>query len=962
MATVIKIKRSTGGDVPGSLSAGELAVTYGSSGTGPKRLFVGNAAGNGLIVVGGEVFADMLDHTAGTLTASSALLADSNSAMSSVVVGNNASAAGTVVFNEGTNNGTAKITLTGVADVGASNRTLTLPNATDTLVGKATTDTLTNKTLTSPTINTPTITGDTTFSDGAYDFNIASHDTSNGLKLGGTLVSATAAELNLIDGSSAGTVVNSKAVIYSGTGTIAGTLSTAAQASVTSLGTLTTLTVDNIRINGTTIGHTGDTDLLTFASAALTLKGTLTVGVDDTGHDVKLFGATSGKSWLWDESANKMIIAGESQLTGTLTVGVDDTGHDVKLFGATASRYWLWDESADGVVQRGTLTVGVDDTGHDVKLFGATSGKNWLWDESADKMIITGESQLTGTLTVGVNDTGHDVKFFGATSGAYMLWDEDVDDLILAGAARAVVPDGQLVLGSTAVSSTAAELNLLDGSSAGSVVNSKGVIYSGTGTIAGTLSTVAQTNITSLGTLSALTVDNVAINGSNIGHTGDTDLMTVASGILTVAGEVQMTTLDIGGTNVASTAAELNIVDGSTSATSTTLAAADRVVVNDAGTMVQVAMSDFETFMESNLDTLSSVTTVGALDSGSITSGFGNINNGSSTITTTGAITGGSLVADNLTIDANTLSSTNSNGNIVLDPNGSGTVDVNTSRITGVTDPTGAQDAATKAYVDAVKTGLDIKDSVRVTTAAVLPNSPTYAHTTGIITAGSNVTINTAGIDGVTDLAVNDRVLVKNQSETRQNGIFTVSVVGSGTAAWTLTRATDADAPAELTGGTFTFCEEGSANSENGYVFTHDGTPVLTNATLGNNTALTIAQFSGAGQVIAGTGLTKSGNTINAIGTADRISVGADAINIDTGYVGQTSLTTLGTITTGTWQSTDVGVAYGGTGASTFTSNGVLYGNGTGAVQVTAAGTDTYFLYSNSGTPAWTNTVDGGTF
>jgi len=94
------------------------------------------------------------------------------------------------------------------------------------------------------------------------------------------------------------------------TGTLTGTLATAAQGSVTSLGTLTTLTVDNVITNGTTIGHTSDTDLLTFASAALTLKGTLTVGVDDTGHDVKFFGATAGKSLLWDESADELIVTG----------------------------------------------------------------------------------------------------------------------------------------------------------------------------------------------------------------------------------------------------------------------------------------------------------------------------------------------------------------------------------------------------------------------------------------------------------------------------------------------------------------------------------------------------------------------------------------------------------------------------------------------------------------------------
>ena len=82
-----------------------------------------------------------------------------------------------------------------------------------------------------------------------------------------------------------------------------------------------------------------------------------------------------------------------------------------------------------------------------------------------------------------------------------------------------------------------------------------------------TLTTAAQTNITSLGTLTALTVDNVTINGTTIGHTDDTDLMTVADGVLTVAGEVSMTTLDIGGTNVTATATELNIMDGVTSTT-----------------------------------------------------------------------------------------------------------------------------------------------------------------------------------------------------------------------------------------------------------------------------------------------------------------------------------------------------------------------------------------------------------
>jgi len=801
MATVIKIKRSTGGDVPGSLSAGELAVTYGSSGTGPKRLFVGNAAGNGLIVVGGEIFTDMLDHTAGTLTASSALLADTNSALSSVIVGNNASAAGTVVFNEGTNNGTAKITLAGVADVGASNRTLTLPNATDTLVGKATTDTLTNKTITSATLNTPTITGDTTFSDGAYDFDIASHDTSNGLKLGGTLVTATAAELNIMDG------VTSTAAELN---IMDGVTSTAAELNIVDGVTATAAELNYLDI--TTLGTSQ-------ASKAVTVDSDGDLIVPDS--DKFEFGAGSDMT-LYHDATNSYI----TNKTGALKIATETSGIAVSI-------------------------------GH-----------------------TTSETTINDNLTV-------------------------------------------------------------------------------TGTLTGTLATAAQGNVTSLGTLSALTVDNVSINGTTIGHTSDTNLLTLADGVITVDGEISVTTLDIGGTNVASTAAELNIVDGNTSATSTTLVAADRVVVNDAGTMVQVAMSDFETFMESNLDTLSSVTTVGALDAGSITSNFGNINIGSSTITTTGAITGGSAVIDNITVNGNTISSTNSNGNVTIDPNGTGTVDLNSSRITSVSDPTGAQDAATKAYVDATKSGLDVKDSVRIGTTAALSTSTYSNGSSGVgatITCDSNEGINDSdGLGQSVTLIATNRVLVMNQGTAAQNGIYTVTTVGSGTAAWVLTRATDSDTASEITGGTFTFVEEGT-NADNGYVFTHDGSPTM------GSTSLSVSQFSGAGQITAGAGMTKSGNTLNVIGTADKITVAADAVTIATGYIGQSSITTLGTITTGTWQATDVGVAYGGTGVSTFTSNGVLYGNGSGDLQVTAAGTDTYFLYSNNGTPAWTNTVDGGTF
>jgi hypothetical protein len=287
------------------------------------------------------------------------------------------------------------------------------------------------------------------------------------------------------------------------------------------------------------------------------------------------------------------------------------------------------------------------------------------------------------------------------------------------------------------------------------------------------------------------------------------------------------------------------------------------------------------------------------------------------------------------------------------------------------------------AAVDAARTGLDVKASVRAATTA-------------------NITLsNTQTVDGVA-LSVGDRVLVKDQSTASQNGIYVVS-------ATTWTRSTDADTDAEVTSGMFTFVEQGTVNADSGWVLSTDGAIVV------GTTALTFAQFSGAGQIVAGAGLTKTGNTLN-VGAGTGITVNADdvaltgqalafhnlatnglvtrtgagtvtgrsvagttnrttvtngdgvsgnpTVDIASTYVGQTSITTLGTIATGTWNATTIAVNKGGTGLTTATARGILYGNGTSALGVTAASTiDGSFLRGDaSGNPYWSNSIDGGTY
>lgn len=171
-------------------------------------------------------------------------------------------------------------------------------------------------------------------------------------------------------------------------------------------------------------------------------------------------------------------------------------------------------------------------------------------------------------------------------------------------------------------------------------------------------------------------------------------------------------------------------------------------------------------------------------------------------------------------------------------------------------DPTNPLEAATKQYVDSVATGLDVKLSVR-------------AATTGNITLSGTQTV-----DGVS-LIVGDRVLVKDQGGTPDDPTNGIYIVSAG--AWT--RSTDADSSAEVTPGLFTFVEEGTVNSDTGWVLSTDGTIVL------DTTSLGFAQFSNAGSFSSGAGLYQSGNSVN-VGTASSSRIVVNANDIDLAMTG----------------------------------------------------------------------------
>ena len=344
--------------------------------------------------------------------------------------------------------------------------------------------------------------------------------------------------------------------------------------------------------------------------ANLDTNNNLTIGAGSAGVDYTLTfdGADSDGVITWMEDEDYFKFSDDILINSTEKIQFYDTG--LYIYSSTDGQL---DIVADTEVQIAATTIDINGA---VALNGAITGATNITlsgELDAATLDISGNADIDGTLeadAITINGTA-----IGSIYGA--------------------------VAGSSSIVTTGA----LD----------SGSITSGFGTIDTGSSAITTTGLISGGSLD---IDDVLINGTTIGHTDDTDLITVADGIATIAGEISVTTLDIGGTNITATAAEINLIDGGTSRGTTAVASGDGILINDGGTMRMTNVDTVSTYFAGHSVGGSNIVTTGALDSGSITSGFGTIDTGSSTITTTGLITGGSLDIDNVLINGTTIGHT----------------------------------------------------------------------------------------------------------------------------------------------------------------------------------------------------------------------------------------------------------------------------------------------------------------
>jgi hypothetical protein len=843
MASVIRIKRSRLSLAPaaGSLQEGELAYSAGGGiqSDGGGRLYIGAGAGNpaDLVVIGGKYFTDLLDHEHGKLTASSALIVDSNKKLDELLVENLSLKGNTLsVSNSNGNlvlqpNGTGKVSI---------NNAYTLPSA----------DSTSSYVL-------------TTNGSGAVSFQ------QNNLSVGAD--SGTTASISILNGS---------LVVAGGTG------------------------IDT-SVSGSTITVAGK-------DATTSTKGVASFSSDN-------FSVTSGAVSVKDAGIANIKLVNSKTTLGTT---------DLTLGATTASIFGLT-----------TAQVGA------IQLSGST---------------ITGQSTSTNLNISLAGNTKLSIN------GAYTLPRVD------GSAGYVLTTDGS---GAVTFQASSSSLTIKDGLNNTSTVD----------LLTEQFSILGGTGIDTLVTDNTVTISgaNASTSVKGVAKFTSTDFTVNSGEVALVANRVKDIVFD------GLDAGEGIDITFNTSTHVTTIAA-ELASDTNAG-VASFSSNDFAVSVAGAVTIKTGGVGNAQLENSKVTVGSTDISLGSTSTTLAGLT---QIDVNYLRLTGNTIAGTTATYEVVIDPsNGignTGTVNVSNARITNLATPIADSDAATKSYVDSVAQGLDAKQSVKCATYVAL-NSYLYDNGTDGVGATITATANGAlSMDGVTP-TVGSRVLVKDETGANapNNGIYVVTTVGGAGTKFKLTRTTDFDNGNEVPGA-FTFIEQGTVNGDTGWV-------CATNASVTvGSTDISWIQFSAAGtysggvglsldglifniNTSTGTGLYVSGDTLqidptlagNGLtyntgvlavgGTTDRITVAADAIDIAATYVGQTTITTVGTIAVGTWTATTIAAAYGGTGVSSYAVGDILYANSTSSLSKLSVGSSGTVLQIVGGVPVWA-ALDGGNY
>jgi len=867
----------------------------------------------------------------------------------------------------------------------------------------------------------------------------------NHLVIGGTYYTG------LIDASTAGTLTTNSSSIPV----------------LSSTGTIDQWYAGNLRLNGNTLSSTntnGNISLTPNGSGAVQISGAYTLPTTaGTNGYALITNGTSAASWQAISTTLNIAAGGSTSgsvnlLNQTLTVS-GGNGITTSISGQTLTISSIGAGGYQSTLTGGTTTTLTSSSSANQFFTGTTTQTVKLPDTTTlslgQEYIITNNS--TGALAIQTSAGGSIISIPGGSQATFTVASTSVQTWIseftgnntLTGTGAAVLANSPSLVTPTIGSAGA----YFSGSTSGTTTVVASATATGTLTLPATTDTLvgkATTDIFTNKTIDTAATGNVLkINGNQVSAYTGTGNTVVLSAAPTLTGHPTIE----GVTSTGATGTGNLVFSNTPTFTTPALGAATATSIYTSAGLVSTGLysGTYTDGIILDYDSGNSNARISAGSGDSIT-----LYNSADTtrvqlfkVSSSGAVslTGGSITGTT----AVTITAGGSNSNINLVPTGTGTVDAGNTRITSVGTPTQATDAANKAYVDGLKSGLDVKYPVRLATTGTTLTATASGSKAGktLTNSGTQAALT---IDSVPVVA-GDRVLIKDQSTSADNGIYTVTNIGSASTNWVLTRATDFDGTTTnnyngtVTAGAFVFVEQGTQNANNGYVVTEAVNDVPTLVI--DTDPIVFVQFSGAGEITAGSGLSKTGNTLSAVVDNTTLAIVSNQIQIKSTYIGQTSITTLGTITTGTWQGgvvasnyggtgvannalytislggsistagafttsgayaltltttaatnvtlpttgtlatlagsetltnktlstgstwngNTVAVGYGGTGFTSATSNGIVYGNGSSALQVTAAAgtSDAATSYqiltvTSGGVPVWTSSIDGGTY